>query len=414
MPRDNSTNPWADATNQAVGALYKYYMSQPTAADIQAQQLKNDLLQSQLQTQELSRQNMQSQMGERNFDLGRKKQQSAFADLLAREWGDVPAVGTESPMPDNVFGPGPVTTRQMRDSKLAGLLERYAPKIDKDTITSARDALGTASALTMFDDPVKRQLALDEKGTSYDSYSSDYTLSPGSVRFDADNKQIASAPFKTGGGSYIQQPDGTVISIDGGMPPLRGNVAGQLQEKDISFDTYRTFSDNMRKEVMANPQSVGTRGNIARLADGVLGQVNSLAPDSPLSTKLNEIVNVTAGQYTDPATGQIMNKDLYSAATLSAILPFVAAEAIVGQGGRSLSNEDRELVASAIGSPENWLATPDRLVSRLNQLDNVVNQLRVKYQGRLAGTRPMTPPPNNDPLSIVNTTSTGVKWKVVE
>lgn len=44
MPREN-TNPWADATNQAVGALYKYYMSQPTAAD----QVKMQLQQAQLQ-----------------------------------------------------------------------------------------------------------------------------------------------------------------------------------------------------------------------------------------------------------------------------------------------------------------------------------------------------------------------------
>lgn len=43
MPREN-TNPWADATNQAVGALYKYYLSQPTAVD----QIKMQLQQAQL------------------------------------------------------------------------------------------------------------------------------------------------------------------------------------------------------------------------------------------------------------------------------------------------------------------------------------------------------------------------------
>lgn len=38
----NYTNPWADAANQAVGAMYKYYMSQPNPADAQAAAIKND------------------------------------------------------------------------------------------------------------------------------------------------------------------------------------------------------------------------------------------------------------------------------------------------------------------------------------------------------------------------------------
>lgn len=61
MPRDNSTNPWADATNQAVGALYKYYMSQPTAADA----LKQKYMQAQM-----DRIGVQNEMDMRQMDLG--------------------------------------------------------------------------------------------------------------------------------------------------------------------------------------------------------------------------------------------------------------------------------------------------------------------------------------------------------
>ena len=57
MPREN-TNPWADATNQAVGALYKYYLSQPTAAD----QIKMELQQAQLA-------DLQRQQGMGNYTL---------------------------------------------------------------------------------------------------------------------------------------------------------------------------------------------------------------------------------------------------------------------------------------------------------------------------------------------------------
>ncbi len=61
MPRDNSTNPWADATNQAVGALYKYYMSQPTAADA----LKQKYMQAQM-----DRIGVQNEMDNRQMALG--------------------------------------------------------------------------------------------------------------------------------------------------------------------------------------------------------------------------------------------------------------------------------------------------------------------------------------------------------
>lgn len=54
----NNTNPWADATNQAVGALYKYYLSQPTAAD----QIKMQLQQAQLD-------DLQRQQGMGNYTL---------------------------------------------------------------------------------------------------------------------------------------------------------------------------------------------------------------------------------------------------------------------------------------------------------------------------------------------------------
>lgn len=408
---DRYQDPWADATNQAIGALYKYYMSQPSAAEVQANELKNRLLQSQLQTDELQRQNINSQMGARNYELGELKRQSAFADQFANAFGAL-APANNSVVPQDPAQMGPVMPRTQEDynSDVANLFQQFAPRLSKDTVEAARSALGAANALR-FNDPIQRQLAMDEKATSYENMMPGYTLAPGNVRFDGNNQQIASAPFKTGGGSYIQQPDGTVISIDGGMPPdLTKSVQTDLQTKDISFDTYRSFTDSYRQSLMNNPSAVGTRGNVARLADGLLGQVNSLAPNSEMSNRLKSIVNATAGQFTDPATGQIMNADLYDAATVASLLPFIAAEAIVGQGGRSLSNEDRELVQRAVGSPEDWLATPDKLMSRINQMDAIVENLRQKYQGRLVGQRPMTPAPESDNLRMGN--GGVVRWGV--
>lgn len=72
MPRDNSTNPWGDATNQAVGAMYKYYMSQPTAADRIKMQLQEAQL-AELQSKtplELQKLQLDNQMNQRMYDAG--------------------------------------------------------------------------------------------------------------------------------------------------------------------------------------------------------------------------------------------------------------------------------------------------------------------------------------------------------
>lgn len=408
---DRYQDPWADAANQAVGGIFKAIMSRPNAAEMEAAALKNQLLQSNLETDNLQRQNIQSQMGARNYTLGQLKRESAFADQFANAFGAI-APANNSVVPTDPAQMGPVMPRSQADynSDVANLFQQFAPRLSKDTVEASRSALGAANALR-FDDPIQRQLAIDEKASSYENMMPGYTLAPGNVRFGADNQMIASAPFKTGGGSYIQQPDGTVISIDGGQPPgLTTSVTTDLQGKDISFDTYRSFTDSYRNSLINNPSAVGTRGNVARLADGLLGQVNSLAPGSEMSEQLKAIVNATAGQYTDPATGQIMNADLYDASTVASLLPFIAAEAIVGQGGRSLSNEDRELVQRAVGSPDDWLATPDKLLARMNQMDAIVENLRQKYQGRLTGQRPMTPAPESDALRMGG--GGVVKWGV--
>ena len=421
-------NPFDDAANQAVGALYKYYLTKPNPADIQAAQLKNELMGLQvedarnqtamfpleMQKMKLGNSELQSALAKANLDLETARGERNAAQMFGDKFSSIPMTGQEKPLDAGQFGPNPAVTPTDRNSQIAGLFEQFAPKLNKDVIEASRDALGTAGALR-FDNPVDRQLALDEKATTYGAFSegveTDFqnrlkeprVMTPGSVLIGPgpDYKQLASAPFKTGGGSYIKQPDGTIISIDGGGPTeMTTAVQTDLQTKDLAFDTYRTFTENYRNAVVNNPGGVGTRGNVARIADGLLGQVSSFAPGSEFETTLKNIVNTTAGQYTDPATGQVMNADLYDAATVASLLPFVAAEAIVGQGGRSLSNEDRELVRQAVGSPEQWMATPDKLTARMDQLDTIVENLRQKYQGRQLGQRPMTPAPGDDNLSM--------------
>jgi len=56
-----NTDPWAEAGNQAVGALFKYYMSQPSAADVQ----KSEYMKAQM-----DRIGVQNEMDNRQMGLG--------------------------------------------------------------------------------------------------------------------------------------------------------------------------------------------------------------------------------------------------------------------------------------------------------------------------------------------------------
>ncbi len=77
MPRDNSTNPWVDPANQAVGAMYKYYMSQPTAADQAKAQLQQMQLQEMQRSQSMGDFTMQNLSPEIRNDLYRRKLQTS-------------------------------------------------------------------------------------------------------------------------------------------------------------------------------------------------------------------------------------------------------------------------------------------------------------------------------------------------
>ena len=235
-----------------------------------------------------------------------------------------------------------------------------------------------------------------------------FTLSPGSIRYDNQGQEIASAPFKPGGSgpSFRISPDGTVEYGEGGLGPgLTKTVVGDLQKKDIDLETYELFSQEYEKALIESPGATGTRGNLARFTDSILGQVQQFSPNSVTAQKLDEVKNNLTGQFTNPETGEIENQDLYNASTISEVLPYMAAGAIVGQSGRGLSDKDYKIVQRAVGSPNDWLATPDKLLARKRQLDNLVIQLRQKYQGRLQ---------NSGSSFAPNDQSSKAKWSEAE
>lgn len=58
-------DPWADAANQAVGALYKYYLTKPSEAEMQAERLK-----AQRAGADLNKVQLDNRMNQRLYDMG--------------------------------------------------------------------------------------------------------------------------------------------------------------------------------------------------------------------------------------------------------------------------------------------------------------------------------------------------------
>lgn len=379
------TNPWADAGNQAVGALFKHYMSQPSQADIQNAQssvignrLKNDLMRSNLQTHDLQRDNIRSQMGAHQFDLNQKRRQSEFADMFSNALNEAPQVGAETPLLEGQMGPNIPVTRQDRNTALGDIFEQYGSRLDKDTISGARDALGTANALR-FDDPIQRQLAVDEKASSYDAYSPDYTLSPGSVRFDANNQQIASAPFKSGGGSFVTLPDGTEISLDGGQPPKLDptkTVTNNLQQDQVANAKMRGLMANVRELAMKDPTNFGFPGFVKGMAQDstalLQGIGSSMGYDNP-NNAIADAQQQIGGAGVDPSLlSGIFDPDLPALQTASDLLVFQAASALASQSGRGLSDKDVQYFKQIVGSPQDIFSNQERFLAKLDTISKIL------------------------------------------
>lgn len=415
------TNPWADAGNQAVGALFKHYMSQPSQGEIQGAQLKNQQMQSNLQTDalrrksmedsmltsDIQRQNIQSQMGSRRFDLDQKRQESDFANKFSDAFGAVPQV-SDSIVSD--IGPVMPVTRDDRNSAMADVFEQFAPNLNKDTVSSARDAMGTANAMR-FDDPIQRQLAIDEKATSYNAMNPERVMSPGSVLLDGDNQPIYTAPTKTGGGSYITTADGTTVSIDGGQPPKidpTKTVTGDLQKQQISSAKMRGLIDFTRELAMKDEMNFGVPGMVKGVVQDstslLQGIGQSLGYDNP-SDAINAAQQEMGASGIDPSLlSGIFDPNLPALQTASDLLVFQAASALAAQTGRGLSDKDVKYFKKIVGSPQDLFSNQERYIAKLNTIEQILglneDVADTSLGGNVTGGASGQPDGINAPLDI--------------
>lgn len=389
MSRQQYYDPWANVMNSATKAYGQYLGSKPNVAQMESRQAMADKYRT---------------------DAALNQAQLDAPNNLNNIFKEIFSPQMDAPSPDFV---GPMDQYEGGQVPKDVVQQRYQQNLP-DLFSNAMQFAGNkpgglgdifqAFAANAGASPEQLTRAQMGAGMNYANtregfeanQNKDFTLSPGSIRYDSAGKPIVSAPFKPGGSgpSFRVLPDGTVEYGEDGLggPGLTKPVVGDLQRKDIEMETYQLFSQEYEDALLKSPGGTGTRGNLARLSDSLLGQVQQFSPDSEVAKKLDSIKTNLAGQFTDPNTGQIVDQDLYNASTIAEVLPYMAAGAITGQSGRGLSDTDYKIVQRAVGSPNDWLATPDKLLARKRQLDKLVVRLRENYQGRLSNSdRSFTP-----------------------
>lgn len=125
-------DPWADTANQAVGALFKYYLSQPNAAEVQAGRLKSELLNAQIANERS------------NTELNRRRLDSAnnIADVVNNFYAPVEAEGPVQPGMQRPTAPASQEMINDRIRQGRGDLMRSAANFSIASPSAFSDVLG--------------------------------------------------------------------------------------------------------------------------------------------------------------------------------------------------------------------------------------------------------------------------------
>lgn len=384
----NRENPWSNAANQAVGALYKHYMTMPSQAEMQNQELQNQVLmgrikanESALETDALQRSNIRSTMADRNFKLDQLKRENDIANAFTEAYQSVPAVTPGDVLPQDVQGPvRPGFTEADQNAAIADVFAQFAPQLSADRVSATRDALGTVNALRL-EDPLQRQLAIDKKASNVSAFDSSFTLPPGSGRYSGDGELIVQQPTKENQGSYVQLADGTTISIDGGMPqiPAGKTVTGAVQKDQVSMAQMRGTLDLVRELALEDSANFGVQGLVkggVQNAGALISGISTTLGYQDPSMAVNDVrMAVMNNPNVDPGLLPGLfefDPSLPSLQTASDLLVFQAAAALAGQSGRSVSDRDIKLFKNMVGDPRQLFTSQERYLAKLDTIEKML------------------------------------------
>jgi|DEB0MinimDraft_6_1074348.scaffolds.fasta_scaffold00040_48 hypothetical protein len=369
-------DPWAKVGQSANNALFQYLSSRPNPQQQAAAQADIDAKRALTNKYGLESRQIQSQLGAPDA------MRSVLANIYAQ-------VEQPAPSPDFV-GPGaPIAPSadvinqryQQNMPDIFSTAMQYAgakPQNIGDIFAAfAANSGANPDQITRAQQGAGMDFAKTREGFEADPSNSGFTLSPGAIRYDAEGNQVASAPFKEGGGFSVQLPDGTVVQQGGNLKldPTK-STANDLQKEQVASAKLRGLLDYTRELAQKDPMNFGFPGfvkgtaqDVTTLLQGVSQTMGYKDTNEAVTTAQRDIA--MAGIDPSLLSG-VFDPDLPALQTAADLLVFQAASALAGQSGRSVSDKDVKYFKSIVGNPQSLFANQQKFLSKLDTIQSIL------------------------------------------
>lgn len=188
---------------------------------------------------------------------------------------------------------------------------------------------------------------------------------------------VSKAPIAQGSQIFtgqVQSPD-----VGGLTKPVQTD----LQRGEVALADFNTILDETLKVAQTDPALFGTVGNVRRLGQGAVGQVDALSS----LMGMDQFDSVAVDLQRAGVAPQFFDPNLNDVDRLATLAAYKAASTLAAQEGKGLSNQDFHYFRQIVGDPTAWLSSQQSFVSGLNKLKTVANGMA---QNRRAAFGPQT------------------------
>lgn len=160
-------------------------------------------------------------------------------------------------------------------------------------------------------------------------------------------------------------------------------VKTDIEKGQIALNNFMGLSTAMIGLANNHPEAFGGYGKVAggvqELAQSANVLINAMGGGPAYAKMLGNARDALAAGGASPDILSQFNPAITAVDTLGPVLAASAANAIAGQTGRSLSDQDYKLFLGVVGDPQGWLSSATGTATRLKIL-----QAAVTYSGQLA------------------------------
>ena len=171
----------------------------------------------------------------------------------------------------------------------------------------------------------------------------------------------------------------TIFGATGEAVPISGVSKSGANNLALQTAALVAFEKNVGRAIdmiNADPTIVGAVGNVRRLGQSALGNIDALTQafgyEALEPAFENARARLTRAGIVDP---DLYDPRLPQIDQLGLLLAYQGAEAVANQSGRGLSDNDFRRFREIIGNPSGWAATGPNIVARLEQVQQLTRDL---------------------------------------